>query len=462
MRIYYAKSSLMKNIYEILTIYPPFPWEGAESLRPKGSRERDEVDVVSLFNNDNWRMILSHPCYDYHMPNPAERILIIEDKREISNLIARQALQPLGYRVETSSSVPAAIQETARYGPDLIIASLRLPGLSSKDLLAALSSQGLEIPIIVLSEEGTENDIIQAFRLGAADFIQWPAREAEVVTAVERVLKRVRARREREALARQLMQTNQELQRRVRELTTLSAIGKAVTSISDHQSLFERIVFGATSVAEADAGWLLLRQDQRRSFVLGAQRNLPENIASRVGQPWNDGISSLVAVSGEPLSIHGEPIKRFKISRLGLSALVMPVKAKNDVVGLLTVLRREPQPFGPNAQMLLGTVTDYASISIVNAHLFKALQERAQSLEQVADIARAKEQEMEELLEGDAAELQKSMDALNAMLNDMLGGEGGSLKPEQEILLNSVQENLTSVYNILEEWRNHRWVKNRS
>ena len=396
------------------------------------------------------------------MPNPAERILIIEDKREISNLIARQALQPLGYRVETSSSVPAAIQETARYNPDLIIASLRLAGLSSKDLLAALSSQGLEIPVIVLAEEGTENDIIQAFRLGAADFLRWPAREAEVVTTVERVLKRVRARREREALARQLMQTNQELQRRVRELTTLSAIGKAVTSISDHQSLFERIVSGATSIAEADVGWLLLRHDQRRSFVLGAQRNLPENIASRVGQTWEDGISSLVAVSGEPLSIHGEPIKRFKISRLGLSALVMPVKAKNEVVGLLTVLRREPQPFGPNAQMLLGTVTDYASIAIVNAQLFKALQERAVRLEQVADAARANEREMEKLHKGTVAELQASMDTLSAKLTAVLGGEGGNLKPGQEILLHSAQESATSVYNILEAWHNRRWIKNKS
>jgi two-component system NtrC family sensor kinase len=384
------------------------------------------------------------------MASKQERILLIEDKREISDLIARQALQPLGYRVETATNVPTAIQETTRYFPDLIIANLKLHGLSSKDLLAALSSQGLEIPVIVLSERGTENDIIQAFRLGAADFLLWPAREAEVVSAVERILKQVRARREREALARQLQQTNQELQRRVRELTTLSAIGKAVTSITDHHTLFERIVEGAVSISEADSGWLLLREGQRKAFVLGAQRNLPEAYASRVDQPWEDGISSLVAVSGEPLSIHGEPIKRFKISRLGLSVLVMPVKAKKEVVGLLTVLRKAALPFGPNVQTLLSAVTDYASISIVNAHLFKALQERALRLQQIADAAQANERNKDQLLRDAAAELGVSLEELSEKVSALLAGEAGGLIAPQEELLRSAQENLGRIRTILE------------
>jgi len=322
------------------------------------------------------------------MMSQRERILLVENSREISDLISWQALQPLGYRVETIATVPIAIQQAARTFPDLIIANLKLPELSAKDLLVALSSQGLDIPMIVLSEKGTESNIIQAFRLGAADFLLWPARETEVIAAVERVLKQVRARREREALVRQLNQTNQELQRRVRELTILSAIGKAMTSITEPNTLFERIVQGAVTIAEADSGWLLLRDDPGKAFLLGAQRNLPEMIAERINRPWDDGISSLVAVSGEPLSIHGDPIKRFKISRLGLSVLVMPVKAKSAVIGLLTVLRRAAVPFSPNCQSLLEAVTDYASISIVNARLFKALRERALSLQSASQQTR--------------------------------------------------------------------------
>lgn len=384
------------------------------------------------------------------MLNQRERILLVENDRQISDVIAWQALQPLGYRVEIAADIATAIQEAGRYSPDLIITNLRLPGLTGKDLLVALTSQGLDIPVIALSAKGAERDIIQAFRLGAVDFLLWPAREAEIVSAVERILKQVRARREREALARQLHQTNQELQRRVRELTTLSAIGKAVTSITDHQSLFERIVQGAVSISDADCGWLLLRDGQGKAFVLGAQRNLPDDIASRVGRPWEDGISTLVAISGEPLSIHGEPIKRFKISRLGLSALVMPVKARSEVVGLLTVLRKEALPFGPNTQTLLGAVTDYASISIVNAHLFKALQERATHLQQVADAAQESERNKDKLLRKTAGDLSAPLDAVGDKLSSMLAGETGRLNETQKNVLRSAQQSLQRIYNLLE------------
>jgi len=384
------------------------------------------------------------------MGSSRERILLVEASFEAGDLIARQTLQPLGYRVDIVNSVPVAIQATCRLHPDVIIADLKLPGLSGKDLLVALASQGIDIPVIALCEKGVVTDIIQAFRLGAVDFLIWPVREAEVVSAVERTLKHVRARREREALLHQLDQANQELQRRVRELTTLFAIGKAVTSITDHHSLFQRIVEGALYVSEADSGWLLLREERGKSFVLGAQRNLPEVITARIDQVWDDGVSWLVAISGEPLAIYGAPLKRFKISRLGQSVLVMPVKVRNEVVGLLTVLRKAAVPFGPNSQSLLNAVTDYASISIVNARLFKALEERARRLQQVADAAQAGEHSKDERLNQMREELRVLLDDATKATDSLLSGEKAGPVRAQNGLLRTVQENLQRITQIIE------------
>ena len=170
------------------------------------------------------------------MKNPQENILLVEADPELCDLIDRQTLRPLGYRVKTASSAAAAIQAAIKTLPDLIIADLELPGLSGKDLLVALSSQGIDAPVVVLAKRGMEADIIQAFRLGAADYLLLPGREAEVVSAVERALTQVRARLDREQLASQLNQANQELQRRVKELTAIFAIGKAVTSITEQRT----------------------------------------------------------------------------------------------------------------------------------------------------------------------------------------------------------------------------------
>jgi len=384
------------------------------------------------------------------MGSSRERILLVEASFEAGDLIARQTLQPLGYRVDIVNSVPAAIQATSRLHPDLIISDLKLPGLSGKDLLVALASQGTDIPVIALCEKGVVTDIIQAFRLGAADFLIWPVREAEVVSAVERTLKHVRARRDREALLQQLDQANQELQRRVRELTTLFAIGKAVTSITDHHSLLQRIVEGALFVSEADSGWLLLREEHGKAFVLGAQRNLPEPLAARIDQAWDDGVSWLVAISGEPLAIHGAPLKRFKISRLGQSVLVMPVKVRNEVVGLLTVLRKAAVPFGPNSQSLLNAVTDYASISIVNARLFKALEERARRLQQAADAAQAGAQSKDERFNQMREEVRALLAETTQATDSLLSGEKASPANGHNGLLRTVQENLQRITQIIE------------
>ncbi len=150
------------------------------------------------------------------------------------------------------------------------------------------------------------------------------------------------------------------------------------------------------------------------------------------------------------LDIHGEPIKSFKISRLGLSALVMPVKARSEVVGLLTVLRREALPFGPNTQTLLGAVTDYASISIVNAHLFKALQERALHLQQVADAAQASERDQDNLIKKTAGDLHAPLAAVGDALSSMLAGETGRVNDTQKNVLRQAQQNLQRMYSLLE------------
>jgi signal transduction histidine kinase/DNA-binding response OmpR family regulator len=369
-----------------------------------------------------------------------ERILVVEYDPEISDLISRQTLTPLGYRVEVVGAAGAAIKEAVRFAPDLIIANLNLPGLSGKDMMVALTAQGLEVPIIVLAEKGMEADVIQAFRLGATDFLYWPVREAEVVTCVERALRQVRSRREREVLSRQLNQTNQELQHRVRELTTIFAIGKAVTSITDQNQLLDRIVDGAVQITEADSGWLLLREDRSKNFTLSAFRNVPKSIATRQNQPWDDGLSSLVALSGETLTIHGDPLKRFKIAQLGQSALVVPVKVKKDVVGLLVVLRKIPQPFNTSNQALLEAVADYAAIALVNIRLFKAQEERARFHQKSAEIAALGEQVLDDLLNEANSEIQKPLNNVLRSLESLMTVE--MRVPGQTTTLLNIKEQL--------------------
>jgi len=312
----------------------------------------------------------------------ADRILLVENDPEISDLIARQALKSMGFQVDVVADSSNAIKQALEAPPDLIIADLNLPGLSAKDLLVALNSQGVNAPLLVIAGKGQEQDIIQAFRLGAADYLLWPARDAEVVSVVERVLQRVNNVRDRQRLGLQLSETNEELQRKVRELTAIINIGKAVISITDQRFLFQKIVDGAAQVANANIVWLLVRDEESKTFLLIAQRGLPDIWARKMNMPLDDGVSGLVALSGETLSMSGEPLLKFRVANLGKSVCAVPLKVQREVIGMLIVVRKEARPFEKIEQTLLEAISDYASISLVNARLFRALKDSVDSSKQ--------------------------------------------------------------------------------
>ena len=157
-----------------------------------------------------------------------------------------------------------------------------------------------------------------------------------------------------------------------------------------------------------------------------------------------------MALSGETLSISGEPLARFKVSQLGQSALVVPVKLKKEVVGLLVVVRKAPNPFSPSNKTLLEAVADYASISLVNAGLFRALEERAHSMQQAAEAALASDQKKDEVLSNLKIEVGQKINTTKKTIEAMVVGEDARLNAAQKAILRSTVENLQNILSTLE------------
>ena len=375
-----------------------------------------------------------------------ERILIVSGDPGTTDLVARQSLQPAHYRVRIATSATQALQEFVKFAPDLVVVDLALPDLSAKDLLAAWQAQRYEVPVIIMAPQGRERDIIQSFRLGAIDYLTLPARAPEIVAVVERALKLVRERRERAHLARRLEQTNQTLRRRLDELNLLFNLAKDLPGLTQRAALYQRLVDEARKGIHADAAWLAIREG--RQFRLAAYANIPQTWVRRAASNWDDGLTSLVSLSGEPLNIHGEPLRRFKASHLGQAALVVPIQVKEQVIGVLGVARKALQPFTTEEQALLQGIADLAAMALVNLELFRALDKKAQAFQRQARAAQVGERLKSEALHSLAQRLQAPVKAALEQAQALLNARE-SPSPVQRQHLLSLMENLNQIQELV-------------
>ncbi len=314
------------------------------------------------------------------MAKPNEKILVVDDDLDSLDLIGKQVLGASGYQVAMATDGGAAVQQAVTAQPDIVIVSMTLHGFSGKDFLSALKSQNFEQPVVVIVPQGGEQQALAAFRLGARDYLVRPIREAEVITVIDKLSAEIRLKKERGQLQQKVTQSAAELQERVKELDTLHKLGKAVTNLTDVGLLFNRLVETAMQMTGAEMAWMLLADEASKQTILFAAKNLPPTIQLR--QPWDDGLASLVMLSAEPLNISGAGMSQFKIAQLAKAALVMPIKARDQVVGVLTVANKSAKAFTENHQRLVSAITDYASIAVVNVRLFQALEQRARQMQQ--------------------------------------------------------------------------------
>jgi type II secretory ATPase GspE/PulE/Tfp pilus assembly ATPase PilB-like protein/CheY-like chemotaxis protein len=121
-------------------------------------------------------------------------VLLVEDEEQLRRVM-KDLLQREGYRVAEAKDGVQALDEVDRFAPDVIILDLNLPGLDGYGVLAQLRSRPAtrEIPVMVLTAKGDEDNEVRVFELGADDFVTKPFRARALTARLEAVLSRRRA-----------------------------------------------------------------------------------------------------------------------------------------------------------------------------------------------------------------------------------------------------------------------------
>ncbi|MDJ0951140.1 MAG: phosphate regulon transcriptional regulator PhoB [Alphaproteobacteria bacterium] len=121
------------------------------------------------------------------------RILVVEDELAIREMIGL-ALSRAGFSYTYAVSTTAAQEELERDLPDLILLDWMLPGSSGIEFIRWLKRTEFthEVPVVMLTARGEDEDKVQALNLGADDYVTKPFSPRELVARIEAVLRRTK------------------------------------------------------------------------------------------------------------------------------------------------------------------------------------------------------------------------------------------------------------------------------
>ncbi|MEZ4526221.1 MAG: response regulator [Desulfobacterales bacterium] len=151
------------------------------------------------------------------------RVLIIDDDRVIRESLS-VFLEDSGFLVSEAENGRMGLEIFRRKKrPDIVLVDLRMPEVDGLDVLAAVTKEAPETPIIVVSGTGVMQDAIEALRLGAWDYVTKPIQDMEVLEhAVRKALERARLlvenRKYREHLESEIRKRTAELEERTKQL----------------------------------------------------------------------------------------------------------------------------------------------------------------------------------------------------------------------------------------------------
>lgn len=117
------------------------------------------------------------------------KILVAEDDAIMLASITH-LLKQEGFNVTTANNGREAMQIFENDTPDLVITDIMMPFTSGLEFLNVIRTNSKEIPVIVLSAVDEEDTVIEAFNLGADDFLTKPVKPGELSIRVNRLLKR--------------------------------------------------------------------------------------------------------------------------------------------------------------------------------------------------------------------------------------------------------------------------------
>lgn len=179
------------------------------------------------------------------------KILVVDDDRVVADLVIF-TVRRAGYEAILASDAASALRRWTEDQPDLILLDINLPGTAQlKDGFAIcqhIRSQS-DIPVILLTVRGEEDDIIHGLEAGADDYVLKPFSPRQLVARVQAVMRRGRSKDSSPSPA-SFSSDGVSFNPRLREVSLAEGTTKSLTSLESR--LLEALMLNTGNILTTD------------------------------------------------------------------------------------------------------------------------------------------------------------------------------------------------------------------
>ena len=254
-------------------------------------------------------------------------------------------------------------------------------------------------------------------------------------------------------LVQALEARTEELARKVDQLEALSEVGEAVSSSLDLDEVLNTIIEHAVQLSETDGGSMMEYSEHDRSFRVRCAYQTEQAVIDKLQSlriSIDETLVGRATKEGRPLFVEDldeavlDPHLRVLHESGWRSVVAIPLLREGGIVGVLVIRRRRPGGFSEEALELLQTFAGQSTLAILNARLFREVEDKSNEL---AVASRHKS----EFLASMSHELRTPLNAVLGFSEVLLERMFGDINERQEEYLRDIWSSGKHLLELLNE-----------
>ncbi|OKH36840.1 hypothetical protein NIES2119_15580 [[Phormidium ambiguum] IAM M-71] len=350
------------------------------------------------------------------LKSPSEtNILIVDDNPNNLRLLAKM-LELQGYVVRKSLSGKMALQAVHRQPPDLILLDINMPELSGYQVCQKLKESKItrHIPVIFISALDRVSDKVQAFELGAQDYISKPFQELEVLARIknqliiqqqqqlllkqnqlleqevqERLSAEAEIRKFNNNLEREVQTRTLQLQQSLNFAATLKQISDRVRDSLDQNQILQMVVEALGLALELDYCDAVLYHPDLLTTVMQYQWLQPGLSKNKEKLPHTTNLPEIDGQLKEKYYFAFCPIEseqNFYRSAILACPIYDNQVEETGILGDLWLYRNSASSFGEMEVNLVEQIANQCAIALRQARLYEAAQAQVRELQRLNQL----------------------------------------------------------------------------